>query len=72
MADVQSEKAALLERLKLVGTWRRFGVFGPVYEIVGAGAALAGGDQHMRVRVVETGEELDYRVAEILADPVAC
>jgi hypothetical protein len=70
MADVQSDKATLLEPSKLIGTWRRFGVFGPVYEIIGASKEFTGGDQQMRVRVVETGEELDYRLAEILDDPV--
>ena len=53
----------------LVGTWRRFGSVGPVYEIVSAGRTLADGDQMMRIRVVESGEELDYRLAEILDDP---
>jgi hypothetical protein len=49
MADIQSDKATLLEPSKLIGTWRRFGVFGPVYEIIGASKELTGGDQHMRV-----------------------
>jgi hypothetical protein len=70
MADIQSEKAMFLEPSKLVGTWRRFGLYGPVYEIIGGGKESAGGDQLVRVRVVETGEELDYRLAEILDDPV--
>lgn len=69
MADIQSEKTTLHEPLKLNGTWRRFGVFGPVYDIVDVGKEMAGGDQAMRVRVVETGEELDYPLAEILDDP---
>jgi Family of unknown function (DUF5397) len=56
----------------LVGTWRRFGAVGPVYEIISAGTELAGGDRLMRIRVVETGEELDYRLAEILDDPREC
>jgi hypothetical protein len=54
---------------QLVGTWRRFGVVGPVYEIIGAGHTLPSGDPAMRVRVVETGEELDYPVRAILDDP---
>ena len=54
----------------LVETWRRFGAAGPVYEIVAAGKALAEGDQLMRIRVVETGEEVDCRFTEILDDPV--
>jgi Family of unknown function (DUF5397) len=70
MADIQSEKATLLEPSKLIGTWRRFGVFGPVYEIIGASGESAGGDQLMQVRVVETGEGLDYRLTEIVDDPV--
>ena len=59
----------LLHPGDMVGTWRRFGAVGPVYEIIGAGDELPGGDRLMRVRVVETGEELDYRLAEILDDP---
>jgi len=53
----------------LVGTWRRFGLFGPVYEIISVGDKLANDDNLMRVRVVESGEELDYRFADILDDP---
>jgi hypothetical protein len=70
MADIQTEKATFLQPSKLVGTWRRFGVAGPVYEIVSTDRELAGGDRFMRIRVVESGEELDYRLAEVLADPV--
>jgi hypothetical protein len=53
----------------LVGTWRRFGTAGPVYEILAIGENRPGGDLQMRVRVVETGEELNYRYTEILNDP---
>ena len=53
----------------LVGTWRCFGLLGPVYEIVAAGRELSGGDRMMRIRVVESGEELDYKLTEILDDP---
>jgi hypothetical protein len=54
----------------LVGTWRRFGTVGPVYEIISAGDELPDGDRMMRVRVVESGEEVDYRFTEILDDPL--
>jgi hypothetical protein len=54
---------------ELIGTWRRFGSAGPVYQIVAAGPELPNCDQLMRVRVVETGEELDYRLLEIMDDP---
>ena len=54
----------------LVGTWRRFGAVGPVYEIVGLGTELPDHDRLMRVRVIETGEEVDYRFTDILDDPL--
>jgi hypothetical protein len=61
--------ASLPQPQSLVGTWRRFGTTGPVYEIIAVGPELAHGDRVMRVRLVETGEEVDYRFAEILDDP---
>ena len=59
----------LLEPVTLIGTWRRFGPIGPVYEIVGLGRELPGDDRMMRIRVIESGEELDYRFTDILDDP---
>ncbi len=56
------------EPQNLVGTWRRFGVVGPVYEIIGIGQAIDH-DQLMRIRVVESGEEADYRLTDVLDDP---
>jgi hypothetical protein len=53
----------------LLGTWRRFGALGPVYEITAAGTALDDGDQMMRIRVLESGEEVDYKLSDILDDP---
>ena len=46
-----------IEPQSLIGTWRRFGVVGPVYEIVSEGKILPTGDETLRVRVIETGEE---------------
>jgi len=54
---------------QLVGTWRRFGAVGPVYEILNAGRIVSDGQRLMRVRVIESGEELDYPFAEVLDDP---
>ena len=53
----------------LIGTWRRFGAVGPVYDIVGIGTTLPTGDRAMLVRVVGTNEEVDYRLADLLDDP---
>jgi hypothetical protein len=52
-----------------VGTWRRFGAVGPVYEIIGQDRELANGDWLMRIRVLESGEEVDYKLTDILDDP---
>ena len=54
---------------RLIGTWRRFGIFGPVYEIVSKERDLPNGDSLMRVRVVESGEEIAYKLTDILDDP---
>ena len=69
MTQTYIDTATFPQPASLVGTWRRFGAVGPVYEIIGTGAALPGGDHLIRIRVVESGEELDYRLAEILDDP---
>ncbi len=63
------ETSRVPQPTKLIGTWRRFGAVGPVYEMIGPGQDLPGGDPMMRIRVVETGEEGDYRLAESLDDP---
>jgi hypothetical protein len=72
MSHVQVESPGLPLPTKLVGTWRRFGVAGPVYEIISAGQELSGSDRMMRVRVVESGEEVDYWLSAILDDPLEC
>lgn len=67
--QTHTENTGLPAPAALIGTWRRFGVSGPVYEIVRAGEKLPNGDLLMRIRVVESGEELDYSLADILDDP---
>lgn len=53
----------------LIGTIRRFGLEGPPYEVVGPAAAGADGRARMHVRLLESGEELDYPVDDLIADP---
>jgi len=53
----------------LVGSWRRFGSLGPVYQVLSEGAPSPSGDKRMRIRVLESGEELDYSLDKIAADP---
>jgi uncharacterized protein (UPF0128 family) len=59
----------MLQPEQLVGTWRRFGELGPVYEIIAVGKELPDGDRLMRVLVVESGEEADYKLHDLLEDP---
>lgn len=50
----------------LVGSYRSFGEFGPVYQVTGR---VNG--QKVHVVVVETGEELDYPIDQAIQDPAA-
>ncbi len=51
---------------KLVGQFRRFGEDGPAYEIV-----RITNEREAFIRVVYSGEELDYRISEIMTHPIA-
>jgi hypothetical protein len=68
MTDIATKPANAPVQNALIGTWRRFGAAGPVYEIIGQ-AATANDTAMMRIRVLESAEETDYRLADILADP---
>lgn len=50
----------------LIGTFRTFGQFGPLYQVT-----RKVGDDKVHVVVVPTGEELDYLVERALKDPEA-
>lgn len=50
----------------LLATFRTFGPEGPVYQVL----RKAGADK-VRIRVIESGEELDYLSARALKDPEA-
>ena len=69
MADTNTEMAKLPQPANLVGTWRRFGAVGPVYEIISSGEELPDGDRLTRLRVLESGEEVGYRLRWIPDDP---
>ena len=51
--------------LNLVGQWRRFGPYGPRYEVISIED-----ERDATVRVHTSGEVTRYGIAEILADPV--
>ena len=50
----------------LVGTWRRFGPYGPRYEIL----SIDDDARQATIRVHTSGEITKYPIADILADPV--
>ena len=50
---------------KLVGTVRRFGPHGVLYEVI-----KIVDDDRALIRVLDTGEEAPYAVSKILADPL--
>lgn len=50
----------------LIGSFRNFGPEGPAYQVVQERT-----EETVRVRVLETGEELDYPTSHARADPEA-
>lgn len=55
----------------LLSAFKTFGVFGPAYQVIQAIRQLADGDWMMRVRLIETSEELECRYTRVLDDPKA-
>lgn len=51
----------------LATRFRTFGKDGPIYEVLGPGAR----EGTVAIRVLDTGEELDYRLDRALEDPEA-
>ena len=47
--------------------FQRFGADGPIYEVIGEGGA----PDLVAIRVIESGEELDYAFARARCDPEA-
>ena len=53
----------------LVGSIRRFGLVGPPYEVLGPAASSDSGEALMRIHLLESDEDVDYPLSDILADP---
>jgi hypothetical protein len=68
MTDI-AFKSIAPETTALIGMWRRFGELGPVYEIIGPAGTNAAGQRTMRIRVIESSGETDYRLDQLHADP---
>jgi len=55
--------------LELVGTVRRFGLTGPVYEVLRIANDRDDQSAELRVVIPETGEEIDRPYAQVVVDP---
>lgn len=63
---------ALIEPTALAqGRIKSFGVFGPKYEVGDTLRQLADGDWMVRIKLVESGEEAEYRYSHLVNDPEA-
>jgi len=54
-----------------VGQIKSFGVIGPKYEVTGTGHPSNEGEWLVPIRVIESGEELEYRYSRFTLDPEA-
>ena len=63
-SQVEEKIPRSADPIELVGTVRRFGTFGVLYEIV-----RRINDTSMWIKVLDTGEELAYPTAKIQLDP---
>lgn len=70
MATAPRGDTDMVDMGALIGSVRRFGLVGPPYEITGIAAPSASGEPQMRIHLLESGEDADYPVGDILRDPV--
>ncbi len=54
-----------------IGRFRRFGAVGPAYQITDVIGERPDGDVLLRIRVLESGEEAEYRLSQAKDDPEA-
>ncbi len=68
--QVTPERNVTIPLDSILGSFRTFGPVGPTYEVLCVAGADTGSDVKLTVRVVTTGEMLDYPLADILTDPL--
>ncbi len=54
----------------VLGQFRQFGEFGPTYQIITPVHQLENEDWLLQIKIVESGEELEYKYSKIINDPV--
>jgi hypothetical protein len=68
--ETNTQNAPTLAPNEIVGAIKTFGEYGPMYEVLGTAPRSERGEM-VAIRVVLSGEELNYPLADMLADPVA-
>jgi hypothetical protein len=68
MSEIMLE-AGMVDMSVLVGSIRRFGLEGPPYEVLGPAAISKTGQARMMIKLLESGEEIDYGLDAIVNDP---
>lgn len=68
---VSAERNILIPLDDLVGSFRSFGAVGPTYQVISVVEPATGSNILLRVRVVESGEVLDYPLVQAISDPAA-
>ncbi|MEQ1672611.1 MAG: DUF5397 family protein [Hyphomicrobium sp.] len=68
---MRSDRNVVVPIDAIIGTFRTFGQLGPVYEIIGVCEPATGTTVNLQIRVVESGEQLDYPLSHALDDPLA-
>jgi hypothetical protein len=53
------------------GTIKSFGAFGPKYEVCEQLRPLADGDWMIQIKLLDSGEAIEYRRSHLLNDPQA-
>ncbi len=56
---------------ELLGQFRQFGELGPTYKIMTPVRQLDNQDWLLQIKIIESGEELEYKYSKIVNDPVA-
>lgn len=57
-----------VDLVSLTGGVRRIGDTGPIYQVLGLGRSLLKGKPSMRIEFLESGEIIDYPLADLLED----
>lgn len=53
----------------LINTYRRFGRFGPAYQVTGIIRHLESGDTLMKIHIFESNQDIEYPFSSIINDP---